>query len=71
MLVLKKTELLHIQIDGLQQEIHSLRELLKTKNELIGLQQNKISDLEHQNRILTNKVDNITERLQGSVLSYG
>lgn len=71
MLILRKTELLSIQIERLQQETAILKELLKTKNEYIGMQQNKISDLERQNRILTYKVDNITERLQGSVLSYG
>ncbi len=71
MLILKKAELLSIQIERLQQETTILKELLKTKNEYIGMQQNKISDLARQNRILTYKVDNITERLQGSVLSYG
>jgi len=71
MLIMRKTELLLIQITELEREITTLRELLKTKNEFIGLQQNKINDFERQNRILTNKVDTMTERLAGSVISYG
>jgi len=71
MLILRKTELLSIQIDDMQHEIKTLRELLKAKNEFIGMQQNKINDLERENRILTNKIDVIHERLQSSSLSYG
>jgi hypothetical protein len=70
MLILRKTELHCIQIDEMQREITILRELLKEKNEFIGLQQNKINDLERQNRTLASKIDNMTERLAGSVISY-
>lgn len=71
MLIMRKAELLSIQIDEMKKEILTLRELLKAKNEFIGMQQNKINDLERQNRILTNKVDNLQSRQEGMVISYG
>ncbi len=71
MLILRKAELLSIQIERLQQETATLTALLKAKNEFIGTQQNKINDLERQNRTLTNKLDNFTSRTEGMVMSYG
>ncbi len=71
MLILRKTEFQFIRIDALEHEIASLRELLKMKNELVAKQVNELCDLARQNRLLTSKVDTMTERLQGSVVSYG
>jgi uncharacterized coiled-coil protein SlyX len=71
MLILRKRELQLLQITNLQQETASLREIIRLKNELVGMQQNKISDLQRENRLLTSKLDNMQERQQGSVVSYG
>lgn len=70
MMILRKNELLTYQIERLQQETATLTALLKAKNEFIGMQQNKINDLERQNRTLTNKVDNLVSRTEGMVVSY-
>ncbi len=71
MLILKKRELELLKVTALENDTKILRELLKTKNEIIELKQNQIYDLKRENRILTAKLDNMNERSQGAVILYG
>ncbi len=58
-------------IDSLKEDLRILRELILEKNKFIERQQNEIYEQKQLNKSLTCKLDTMTERLSGMVISYG